>query len=456
MPSQDDIKKLIRNHTRRLQKLKEQQALAGVAVDPRILIEIEDIEREIENLQTELKTFTDRDLEKEVSKRVVNPFYDGRPVPPESFIGHKWAVDFCQARLTALQPASIAINGERRIGKTSLLHYVRKFGPQETWGRHVCLFLDIGLFGGSSLTATAFWKQLLQLLRETLEATSPILDQIIPLYHQTELVAQDFSQLLQNFYRSYPDRSLILLLDEFELIFKNYTPDIQGLLTTLRAMALAPNHKITLITATRDPLSHVCQPFMEQTGLEFHAPFVPCQLKFFDEAEMRCVVQTLINRTEFEFSKPELNYIWQLSRQQGELAHPLLVQLAAYLIFEYKQRNSSPIDYLHLERDFKASLASHQAEIAQSARQQIDYPKDQSRKNIDYDRGLDALEQLIPVDDPDSILKFYQLKKHLRKALHLNPPTDKDISTIINELTRLSLRVTGLSFEQLAAGQKPN
>ena len=54
MTRQDDIKKLIRNHNRRLQKLKEQQALHGLDAPPKILLEIEDIETELEQLQTEL------------------------------------------------------------------------------------------------------------------------------------------------------------------------------------------------------------------------------------------------------------------------------------------------------------------------------------------------------------------------------------------------------------------
>jgi hypothetical protein len=51
---EDDIQQLIINHQRRLQKLREQQALQGLSVDPKILIEIEDIEKEIEKLEIEL------------------------------------------------------------------------------------------------------------------------------------------------------------------------------------------------------------------------------------------------------------------------------------------------------------------------------------------------------------------------------------------------------------------
>ena len=53
MPSADDIRNLIRNHTRRLQKLKEQAALHGVSVEPKIPLEIEDIEAKPEELQVD-------------------------------------------------------------------------------------------------------------------------------------------------------------------------------------------------------------------------------------------------------------------------------------------------------------------------------------------------------------------------------------------------------------------
>jgi hypothetical protein len=60
MPTKDHLKKLIFNHNRRLQKLKEQHALEGPGVDPKILIQIEDIEAEIENLQAALEELDER------------------------------------------------------------------------------------------------------------------------------------------------------------------------------------------------------------------------------------------------------------------------------------------------------------------------------------------------------------------------------------------------------------
>jgi hypothetical protein len=50
----NDLEKQINEHTRRLQKFKEQQARKGIDTEPHILIEIEDIEAAVEKLQAEL------------------------------------------------------------------------------------------------------------------------------------------------------------------------------------------------------------------------------------------------------------------------------------------------------------------------------------------------------------------------------------------------------------------
>ena len=54
MSRENDIKDLIHRHQRRLQELKKQQATYGLSVDPRIPLEIEEIEAQIAKLQAEL------------------------------------------------------------------------------------------------------------------------------------------------------------------------------------------------------------------------------------------------------------------------------------------------------------------------------------------------------------------------------------------------------------------
>ncbi len=51
-----NIERLIESHSRRLQALEEQKAIEGISADPKIGMEIEDIVKKIEELQTELET----------------------------------------------------------------------------------------------------------------------------------------------------------------------------------------------------------------------------------------------------------------------------------------------------------------------------------------------------------------------------------------------------------------
>jgi hypothetical protein len=62
MSRTNNLKRLITIKSRRLQKLKEQEALFGKTVDPQILIEIEDTEFEITILEKELMTASVEDF----------------------------------------------------------------------------------------------------------------------------------------------------------------------------------------------------------------------------------------------------------------------------------------------------------------------------------------------------------------------------------------------------------
>jgi predicted nucleic acid-binding Zn-ribbon protein len=54
MSRRDEIEALITTHQRRLQKLNEQLAYEGKSADPKVSMEIEDIETKITELQLEL------------------------------------------------------------------------------------------------------------------------------------------------------------------------------------------------------------------------------------------------------------------------------------------------------------------------------------------------------------------------------------------------------------------
>ncbi len=386
------LRKAVAVETRVEEKLRLQALITEAEADrENIEQKLIDVEKGVEGLfEASRGSHADRPI-------VINPFHYGGPVMPESFIGHRRAVDFCRTRLTAQRPTNIAISGERRIGKTSLLHYLHKFGIEETGGNLLCLYLDCGIFG-RAFPLLAFWQEFIYLLQGKINPTSPLVTKIDNLENQPNLSYPDLRRFLRNYYQYYPNQPIVLLIDEFEQLFETYNQDTEELLRILRLLTQRPVHKLTLIIATRDPLSQVCQPF----GLEFHGSFAPCYLEPFDEAEARHVVQTLLARSGVEFTEEELNYIWDISQRQSTGAHPIFVQVAASLIFEYKQNNPEPVDYHYIDRRFNQQTRLYKADIPSSA----------------PERPTWIEPEQLPVSE--EYIQSLKSKDHLRTLIHTN------------------------------------
>ncbi len=352
MSRRDHIEKLIANHNRRLQKLEQQGALLGYSADPKIPLEIEDIKAKIEELQIEFEALEEDDSASKKVSTSENPFLFPNSIPPESFVGHRWAVEYCRTLLTTSQPQNIAISGERKIGKTSLLKYLKNFGQEPSWGEHLCLFLDCADFAGMYQSSN-FWHEMIDCLQTevALDHASPIVTQITNLQKQPVLTNKDIISLLKSFYLSYPRQYLILLLDEVELIFGNYNQTVRELLKGLRT--LTRNFNLVLVVASRDPLSQIYQPFEKETGLKFYGDFIPCDLELFDREETDYVVNALLAETNLEFAPKELDYIWNLSQHRSSGALPVLVQVSSFLIFNHKQSLASPINFTDLQSQFE-------------------------------------------------------------------------------------------------------
>lgn len=381
-------------------------------------------------------------LKRLISSETVDLFHIGGPVPPEKFFGHERALNLCRTKLADNIPANIAIVGERRIGKTSLLHYIDAYGSASEWGQHICLFLDCAVFGGS-ITFKSFWEEFLHLLRDRIDQTSLFMELILELAYKPDLDTPDIRGLLRHYQRAYPQQSIVLLIDEFELFFQNYNSEIGQILTSLKSMANYPT--FFLITASRKPLVQICRPFRQDTGLDFHNIFVHNELATFTKKETEACLQFLLSPTSVNFTPEEATQVWQISQWKGQGALPIFVQIAASIIFEIK-RNSDEVDYKMLREKFE---------------QQASFYRDEILEDDEYEQGLRVLEEQIPLNDSTLILDFYRLSKELRNTLKAEftsgttPILRHTRNAIIKELTEISRQVTNLTFDQLASGQQP-
>jgi hypothetical protein len=114
MSRKHDIQKLINGHTRRLQRLKEQQARMGINTPPEILNEIEDIETELAELDIELAALPD--IIRHNPYRGLAAF---REVDTDLFFGREGFTD--QLVESVQQKPLVAVLGASGSGKSSIV-----------------------------------------------------------------------------------------------------------------------------------------------------------------------------------------------------------------------------------------------------------------------------------------------------------------------------------------------
>jgi hypothetical protein len=136
MSRQDDLKKLIAEHFRHLQILKQQEAKYGpMNVPTHILTEIQDREIKIAELQEELNTLENHDL------AIESPTQASSYLPPKTYYRFVGRFDKLDQIIPALREperkAMIAVIGLGGIGKTALAREVVEHCLQENTFNHI-------------------------------------------------------------------------------------------------------------------------------------------------------------------------------------------------------------------------------------------------------------------------------------------------------------------------------
>jgi hypothetical protein len=238
----------------------------------------------------------------------VNPFFHRGPVrDPAYFFGRAREAAYIAELLRAGQ--SVALHGQRRFGKTSLLFHLSHpeisvtygLGPQTTrWA-----YLDGGALDG--LDEEWFYGAVDRALGGDADA--------VPYARFVDRLRALQSQNLR----------LIIALDEFELIARN---ERFGMTLFNHLRALAAQHPVQFITASRDPLLQITFAHRDTVSSPFFNIFAPVTLPLFTEAEALELLATLSARSGQPFSSELAAAILALSGP-----HPLFLQVAAYRTF---------------------------------------------------------------------------------------------------------------------------
>jgi AAA+ ATPase superfamily predicted ATPase len=270
-----------------------------------------------------------------------NPFVYGGPVGLDGFIGRRHEVNLLFGQITNAMRGSVAVVGERRIGKTSLLHYVaapdviRQWNLDET--SSLFLFVDCGVI--VPMTITRFWQEILIRMRREIDRRQRhphLVVKITALLSATEIRTTEIEFLLEDL----RDEGLLLviLLDEFEWVVRTDAEaeaSTRELLGGLRALINHASRVLSLIVATRRPLDELCRD-LRSMGSPFYNNFVYVHLRPFSQGEADSLLDQMLKNTGVVFSPEARSLIYELAG-----THPLLLQSAAACLFDAQQEAES-------------------------------------------------------------------------------------------------------------------
>jgi hypothetical protein len=265
-------------------------------------------------------------------------------------------------QLSSQARGSVALIGERRIGKTSLLHYVSAPDVMKRWNlsqeRSIFIVQDCGSV--APLTITRFWQTILTRLLRLLGRQYPdlpLLASVQALVSAPHITTLDIEFLLDDLHDA--GLILVLILDEFEWLIRTdpeHEAITRDLLAGLRALINHFPRALSIIVATRQPLDAVCRN-VRFMGSPFYNNFVFVHLRPFSLAEAELFFEQMLAGTGVTFTPGEKECIYSLSGN-----HPLLLQIAAGLAFDQKVKGAGHIDDLAAIRDQFSDLVQHQFE----------------------------------------------------------------------------------------------
>jgi hypothetical protein len=146
--------------------------------------------------------------------RKENPFYVGGPVPHKCFIGREAEVNTAFDQI--FNRSHLAIWGSSGIGKSSFLHFIAE--PQTWKDRNYDLskvfIVLLNCTGIHPFTPSAFWREVLSLLKYKADDNTSLQSQIEEALQQSKITKADIQQVLRKIGQH--DKLLVLLLDDYD------------------------------------------------------------------------------------------------------------------------------------------------------------------------------------------------------------------------------------------------
>jgi len=252
---------------------------------------------------------------------------------PKQFFGRTREVSKIFSRIGASRPQSISVVGERRIGKSSLLHFINN---PEIRARHLdqnqsYVFVFIDLQQKRRLTLTEFFKEFFALVAA--ETGDKKVTNLAPAFDSVRAMLEQFRR---------QRRKLIVLFDEFDAITANRAFDLE-FYSFLRS--IANNYDVAYITSSARDLQELCH-----TQLIADSPFFNIFTNVFLRAFTRKESIDLITQPSAEAGVPLEGYARRIMEAGGFF--PYFLQIACSAYFDHLLENEGRLNREEVEATF--------------------------------------------------------------------------------------------------------
>ena len=260
---------------------------------------------------------------------MTNPFLYGNPVRDTNFIGRKREIQRITNRIETGQ--SVALVGEPRIGKTSLLTCLDKQKIRTKYYTGITenlifSFLDTSTFDGE-FSQPDFWEYALQPVYDKviIKSSGSALAESYHICRENNFGNFVIARLLAQFKEA--NLRLVLLLDEFDQILHHPVLNSAEFFGGLRSVTIHSKDALVLVTASRQSLTNLnadTQDF-SRMGSPYFNFFQEITLGAFDNRDVSQLLTCAGNR----FSKQDRIFITKIA---GE--HPYLLQVASSILWD--------------------------------------------------------------------------------------------------------------------------
>lgn len=264
-----------------------------------------------------------------------NPFFYHAPVPPADFVGRESALELIFNQLRSHGRANIALHGTLGVGKTSLLNYITDPEVVARWGLDPQKFLfcaiDCQSLAGD-FTPDRFWRRLLRhLLRQVDGELQALIQDLIA---QEDVNFEDIQDVLDDL--DWAERVVVVLLDEFEVVFRTHTELAEQATKNLlgKLSALGRHNHFMMVTATQKALIELVRELETWRGSPFPAVFMHQELSAFTQGEADELFDRALAGTDVTFSGDERRHLYEETD-----GHPARLQAASAALFDGKQRD---------------------------------------------------------------------------------------------------------------------